>query len=117
MKYSAYKVLEQRFIGSFFSRTDEQIRHGSTILNGPQRELVKKRIGGRSEFRTYLLSYQFEGSIYLIYVYPKTGAEGKISLSKRFTDELVDEAVEAIQRNAVYELTVQNGKLHFEECG
>ncbi|QRR00649.1 hypothetical protein [Dyadobacter sandarakinus] len=114
MKYNAYKVLEQRIIDGFFTGTDEQIRHGRTILEAPERKLIKKRLGGSREFRTYLLSYAFEGSVYLVYVYPKTGAEGKISLNKRFTDELVDEAVEAIKRNAVYELTVHNGKLHFD---
>ncbi|NIJ52860.1 hypothetical protein [Dyadobacter arcticus] len=113
IKYNSYKILERQVIDNFFNCSDDQIRHGTTISSSSYRSVVKKRIGGRGGFRAYFYVYVMDNKIYLSYIYPKTGSEGKISLSKAFRKLIIDETDEAIDRNDLFEISVLNGRLDF----
>jgi hypothetical protein len=113
VKYNSYKNLEREIIDNFFNGSDDQIRQGITLARDSYPKVIKKRLGGRSGYRVYFYIFVSDDKIYLGYIYPKTGPEGKDSLNRKFENMIVDEIEEAIYKNQLLELTVLNGTLDF----
>ncbi|MCF0041220.1 hypothetical protein [Dyadobacter fanqingshengii] len=106
--------MEGEIIQSFFNKSDDEISHGITIVGNKNRRVVKKRLAGRGGFRIYFFAYIVDSKVYLSYVYPKTGPQGKASLSKQFETMLISETADAIIADQLFLMSVKDGKLHFK---
>lgn len=113
MKKNPYKTLQEAFISAFFTGSAEQIMHGVLIIGTGDKKVIKKRLAGRSGFRTYFYAYISNEAIYLSFVYPKTGPLGKDSLSKEFEKILIDETADAIRNQNLLLVTEREGCISF----
>lgn len=115
IKNNSYKSITESLISGFFRGTPEQIMHGVVIIGTGDNKVIKKRLAGRGGFRTYFYAYVSKETVYLSYVYPKTGSLGKQSLSTAFEKILINETAEAIRGNKLHLVTESEGKLHFSK--
>lgn len=113
IKLNAYRHLEEEFIETFFNRTDDFVFHGVTIVGNKSRRVIKKRIGGRGGFRVYFYAYISDSKLYLSYIYPKAGPQGKVSLNKQFETLIISETADAILGDRLFVLTVSEEKVIF----
>jgi len=117
IKNNSYKSLTEALISAFFRGTPDQIMHGVVIIGTGDKKVIKKRLSGSGGFRTYFYAYISGETVYLSYVYPKTGSLGKQSLSPAFEKILINETTEAIQNNNLHLITESSGRLTFSKPG
>ena len=115
IKNNSYKSLTEALISAFFRGTPEQIMHGVLIVGRGDKKVIKMRLSGRGGFRTYFYAYISGETVYLSYVYPKTGSLGKQSLSTAFEKVLINETADAIVNNELYVITELHGRLSFSD--
>jgi hypothetical protein len=113
IKQNAYRTLEEKIMESFFHCSDDQAQLGSKISGTKDKMVIKKRIAGRGGYRVYFYAYFFEQKLYLSYLYPKTGPAAKISLNSKFEALIINETVEAIEKNELLKVSIIEGRLHF----
>ena len=113
IKNNSYKSLTEALISGFFRGTPGQIMHGVVIIGNGDKKVIKKRLAGRGGFRTYFYAYVSKETVYLSYVYPKTGSMGKQSLSAAFEKILINETAEAIESSNLHLVTESSGRLTF----
>ncbi|MEO6283178.1 MAG: hypothetical protein ABIN80_23885 [Dyadobacter sp.] len=116
-KQNAYRDLQNELIDNFFYRSDDQISYGAKISGTNTKRLVKKRIAGRGGYRVYFYAYVLDNKVFLSYLYPKTGPVGKMAINDEFETLIMEETLEAIDSNDLFEVTVVDRRLNFTPTG
>jgi hypothetical protein len=82
-KSKSYATVERAIIEHFCGKTVDEVRNGVNLNNSDTVPYIKKRLEGSGGFRVYFLLLIKNDCLYLMYVHPKTGAEG----SENITDD------------------------------
>lgn len=113
----SYKTIEQEIINYFFEKPAEKLCSGVRLNQSIGAPYIKKRLGGRGGFRVYFLLIIKNDSLYLMFVHPKTGAEGSSNITDESKAYLYKKVLECIQSENLYKLSLNKSKkkIQFEK--
>lgn len=106
----SYRTIEQEIINYFFDKKLEQLRSGTRLNHSDEVPYIKKRLGGRGGFRVYFLLVIKNESLYLMFVHPKTGAQGSDNITDESKAYLYKKVLECIQSEELYTMSLDESK-------
>jgi len=107
---NSYKSLETEIIKYFFDKPTNELLSGTRLNNSDKIPYIKKRIGGSGSFRCYFFILIKEGSLYLMFVHPKSGSMGASNINDKSKAYLYKKVLDCIQKNQLYTLTLNNSR-------
>jgi hypothetical protein len=112
-KKNSYSTIEGDIIAYFFQKEISQLMSGTRLNNSDDIPYIKKRLNGSGGFRIYFLLVVKDGSIYLMFVHPKTGSLGYENITDESKALLYKRVLESIKTNNLYKITVYSNSLVF----
>lgn len=106
----SYNTIEQEIINYFFEKSTEELSSGVRLNHNIDVPYIKKRLRGRGGFRVYFLLVIKNDSLYLMFVYPKTGSLGSDNITDESKAYLYKKVLECIQSKDLYRLSLDNSK-------
>jgi hypothetical protein len=114
-KKNSYATIEKEIISYFFSDNPSQINSGVRLNNSDTVPYIKKRLNGSGGLRIYFLLIILDEKVYLMFVHPKTGSLGYDNISDKSKGWLYKKALNDIESNNLFLLTVVNDELKFDK--
>lgn len=106
----SYHTLEKDLIDYFFEKSIQQLCSGTRLNNSDNTPYIKKRLNGRGGFRCYFLLVIKDDSLYLMFVHPKTGANGSENITDESKAYLYKKVLERIKSKELYLLKLNDDK-------
>jgi hypothetical protein len=116
-KNKSYNDIEIEIIGYFFNKSINELLSGTRLNNSETSPYIKKRLKGRGGYRFYFLIIIKDENLFLMFVHPKTGAEGATSITEESKSHLYKKILSCIKSNDLYLVTLNedNTRLLFSK--
>lgn len=105
IRKNSYKYLSDEIISSYFDKKIEDCMDGTKLNGHSPNPFIKKRLGGSGGARLYLVAVIRDDSIYLSFIHPKSGALGYENITNTKRTQLLNDVVQCIKNNDLYEVT------------
>lgn len=111
-KKNSYKYLSTEIITSYFDKNITECLDGTRLNGHSINPFIKKRLGGSGGARLYLLAVIKEDAIYFSFLHAKSGASGFDNISNAKKTQLLNDVVDAIRKNNLFEITYCEKKVN-----
>jgi len=111
----AYNNLTSEIIKYFFNKKAEDLSSGRYLNNNTITPYIKKRLKGSGGYRVYYLLIHKTGSIYLMFVHPKTGPMGAPNITNETKTLLYKKVFNCIRKEDLYKLSILDKKIVFNK--
>jgi hypothetical protein len=81
-KNKSYSNIEQSVIEYYCNKSIDQVKSGVNLNASDTVPYLKKRLEGSGGYRVYFLILIKNDCLYLMYIHPKTGAEGSENITE-----------------------------------
>lgn len=110
IRKNSYKYIAEEIITTYFGKKIQDCLEGTKLNGHSPNPFIKKRLGGAGGSRLYLTAVITKDSIYFSFIHPKSGALGYENISNTKKTQLLNDVVQCIKDNDLYELTCCDNK-------
>jgi hypothetical protein len=100
-----YSNLQKELINHFIDKKITDLESGTRLNGSDSNPYIKKRLSGSGGYRVYYYLITSSGDVYLMYVHPKTGPDGKENITNEQKKIFYKEVLAAIKSNHLYRVT------------
>lgn len=110
IKKNSYKYLSAELISFYFEKEITSCLDGTKLNGHSKNPFIKKRLGGSGGARLYLIAVIANDSIYFSFIHAKSGALGYENISNTKKTQLLNDVVNAIIDNNLFEVSCCENK-------